>query len=305
MSVARMVDLLDCAYEARDQIVPCLIGPVGIGKTAAVSIHAEHVREKYGVEANITKIIASQILPNEVSGITMPDPKSKSMEIYDHYRMSHMKDGDILFFDELFEADQYVLSACLTLIEDRMMMSGNKLPDVQIIAATNPTISASSIKPSIRQRFMFSEFRIDLKDTREYLENRFNVKVPLRLLEMISPEGDSTQYNFLTPRSLTKLIQWMLTAKTIDEAKKIEFYVSDMWSNLVSSCLITMWHASRLTNNDERVKSTLINKFSLDEMRDCSLEEIVLKLNELGDWEEAARFLATQELDPCDNETMR
>ena len=92
----------------------------------------------------VVTIIASQILPNEVSGITMPVVEERSMEIFDHFRLSSLKNGDILFFDELLEADQMVLSACLTLIESRELMSGRLLPDVMIVGATNPTIHTAT-----------------------------------------------------------------------------------------------------------------------------------------------------------------
>lgn len=132
-----MVDFIKSAYPARKYIVPCLEGPAGIGKTAACKQAALELNA-----GKVVTIIASQILPNEVSGITMPVVESKAMEIFDHFRLSSLEDGDILFFDELLEADQLVLSACLTLIESRELMSGRKLPDVMIVAATNPTISS-------------------------------------------------------------------------------------------------------------------------------------------------------------------
>lgn len=159
-----MVSLLDSTWHARDIIVPCLIGPVGIGKTAAVDQHARNVGA-----GKVVTIIVSQILPNEVSGITMPVNESKSMEIFDHARLSSLEDGDILFFDELFEGAPHVLSACLTLIESRMLMSGKKLPDIQIIAATNPTVAPAAIKPSVRQRFMFCKFKEDGMSTANYI----------------------------------------------------------------------------------------------------------------------------------------
>lgn len=165
MAFQDMVDYLDSCWCARNQIVPCLVGPVGIGKTAAVNQHAKNV----GANKVVT-IIASQILPNEVSGITMPDSETKAMEIYDHFRLSNMQDGDILFFDELLEADQMVLKACLTLIESRELMSGNKLPDIQIVAATNPSIAPDMLKENIRQRFLFRKFDIDETDTFEYIK---------------------------------------------------------------------------------------------------------------------------------------
>jgi MoxR-like ATPase len=38
----RMVQLLDAAWLLRGEIVPCLVGPPGIGKTAAVEHHARN-----------------------------------------------------------------------------------------------------------------------------------------------------------------------------------------------------------------------------------------------------------------------
>lgn len=105
-----MLHFVKSAWPARSFIVPCLEGPPGIGKTAAIKQAAEELKEQ-GATGKVVTIIASQILPNEVSGITMPVPEEKAMEIFDHYRLSSLRDGDILFFDELLEADQMVLSA--------------------------------------------------------------------------------------------------------------------------------------------------------------------------------------------------
>lgn len=227
----RMVNMLGAMWCARDQIVPCLIGPPGIGKTAAVRKHAENMGA-----ANVVTIIASQILPSEVSGITMPDDSTKSMQIYDHYRLSSLKDGDILFFDELLEADQSVLSACLTLIESRMMMSGRTLPDIQIIAATNPTIQPSSLKEAIRQRFMFVEFNIDKDQTRDYIKENTGIAVNEELLNKL--ESSNSGFNILTPRSLTKLCDWMSRTKN-DSRVEVAKIIDQMWKspvNILKEC---------------------------------------------------------------------
>lgn len=202
----KAVQVLDLAYEARDEIVVCLIGPVGVGKTQAVKASAA----KRG--AKIVEIIASQILPNEVSGITMPDKDTKSMEIYDHFRLSSLKDGDVLFFDELLEADQSVLSACLTLIQERTLMSGKKLPDIQIVAACNPTQSPQVLKESIRQRFLFHEFELDTDQVIDYLKKKYpELDIPMILKECIKTSNNNA-YNILTPRSLDKMLYWISTS---------------------------------------------------------------------------------------------
>lgn len=225
-----MVDYLDCAYPARDQIVPCLVGPVGIGKTAAVRQHAENVGA-----GKVVTIIASQILPNEVSGITMPDSDTKAMEIYDHFRLSGMEDGDILFFDELLEADQIVLKACLTLIESRELMSGRKLPDVQIVAATNPSIKSTMLQENIRQRFVFRLFSVDKQGCSRYIRKKYGINVPGDVLDMIRSTGDD--YNILTQRSLTKMVGWLHGAKDKDERKLISEQIDSIWNSTLGTLL--------------------------------------------------------------------
>lgn len=326
----RMVEFLDRAWICKDQIVPCLIGPVGIGKTAAVRQHAENVGAN-----NVVTIIASQILPSEVSGITMPDQKTKSMEIYDHYRLSSLKDGDILFFDELLEADQCVLSACLTLIESRMMMSGKILPDIQIIAATNPTVEALAIKENIRQRFMFMEFKIDEGSTRKYIKE----KVGFDPGDMIARRLESTskEFNILSPRSLTKLCEWISKAGPKD-ARKIGDIIDGLYHSSIGSTLAGAYltaidgpeqQARRKAN--EAVRSVLNNegldkiiefageknrqavaageapKYSSDRFdenqivdmvfEDTSMDELMDLLTSLPDWDKVAAKLAEAEIE--------
>lgn len=205
--------ILEAAYDKRDEIVICLMGQPGIGKTQSIYEFAE---EK-GV--NVVTIIASQILPNEVSGITMPDKDSKSMEIYDHAKLSSMKDGDILFFDELLQASPSTLSACLTLIQERMLMSGKKLPDIMIVAAANPLASANMVPVSIRQRFIFYNVEFSGDEWSNYMEERFGKKPDGRMLGLIN--FSSSSYNVVTPRTLTKLIDWAWSEKI--DSDKIAF----------------------------------------------------------------------------------
>lgn len=199
--------LIEAADKCRKEIVLCLLGKPGIGKTEAVERFArDHNR-------NVVHIIASQIMPNEVSGMTMPNQETRSMDVFDHYRLSHMKDGDILFFDELLKGQQQVLNACLTLIQERRLMSGTKLPDVLIIAAANPLASASQLPPEIRQRFLFH--KVEWKSDRwiKYMQDLgfddcYDMKNLIREIEH-GLTSSMSDWNVLTPRTATKLCLWM------------------------------------------------------------------------------------------------
>ena len=205
--IDEVYNLIEAADKCRDQIVLCLLGKPGIGKTEAVERFAkDHNR-------NVVHIIASQIMPNEVSGMTMPNQETRSMDVFDHYRLSHMKDGDILFFDELLKGQQQVLNACLTLIQERRLMSGTKLPDVLIIAAANPLASASQLPPEIRQRFLFH--KVEWKSDRwiKYMQDlgfddSYDMKNLIREIEH-GLTSSMSDWNVLTPRTATKLCLWM------------------------------------------------------------------------------------------------
>lgn len=199
--------ILDSAYEARHDNVLCLLGKPGIGKTQQLYQFAE----SKGVK--VVEIIASQILPNEVSGITMPVNETHSMEIYDHTRLSSLEDGDILFFDELLQASPQTLSACLTLIQERRLMSGKMLPDIMIVAAANELPSATMIPMQIRQRFLFVNVEWDFEAWRKFNEKKYRTKIPGSMKSCVS--FNDTGYNTLTPRTLSKLISWR--SKVADE----------------------------------------------------------------------------------------
>lgn len=205
--IDEVYNLIEAADKCRDQIVLCLLGKPGIGKTEAVERFArDHGR-------NVVHIIASQVMPNEVSGMTMPNQETRSMDVFDHYRLSHMRDGDILFFDELLKGQQQVLNACLTLIQERRLMSGTRLPDVLIIAAANPLASASQLPPEIRQRFLFH--KVEWKSDRwiKYMQDlgfddSYDMEILIKEIER-GLSSSMSDWNVLTPRTATKLCLWM------------------------------------------------------------------------------------------------
>lgn len=298
----KMTSLLDAAWLLRREIVPCLVGPPGIGKTAAVEQHAT----SHG-SGRVVKIVASRCIPSETVGMTMPVHETRSMAIYNSMQLSSLSNGDILFLDELLEADQFVLSTLLTLIESREMADGTPLPDIQIIAATNDTIPPEQLKPNIRQRFMFERFEIDKDATAEYIKKRTGLVVERDILSKLTDTGGD--YNFLTPRSLTKLCLWMDNATDDNQAVRIAGVINDIWkSDIGSSLLLSRQRRNKKQRTSEQQARDVVMMVLKDhdvgdvmkgdgsDFKDCTMSELLEMLQGLPDWEQVQQRLASTEI---------
>ena len=207
MLTSDIARLLESAYEMRKEIVPLLMGEPGIGKTQGVYDFAE----RKGVK--VVELYLSQMSPLEISGMTMPNEADHSMQVFDSKRLDSLEDGDVLFLDELLQAPQQVLAACLTLIQERRMLSGKMLPDVFIVAAANPIDNMETRIPlSIRQRFMAVEVGFDDKAWAMYMQDR-GMLATVDDIKLVNGSIHGDRFNRCTPRSLTKLCEWYFSAK--------------------------------------------------------------------------------------------
>lgn len=297
MSFKDMVHAVKMAAIDKQYIVLCLSGPAGIGKTAAVKQAAQEMAAEGEATGKVVTIIASQILPNEVSGITMPVVEKKAMEIFDHYRLSTLEDGDILFFDELLEADRLVLSACLTLIESRELMSGRKLPDIQIVAATNPTVQPNMLKENIRQRFAWQDFDLDQLDCRNYIIESCGFDIGSELAAKITCTGGN--YNILTPRSMTKMCHWMSKATDEEMASKIADAINNIWHSSLGTQIYKAW-LSQFMDPLAQVRRGIMNACATAgadvNIEDMSIEDMMDLLKSLPEWPTIEEELAKMEM---------
>lgn len=316
METESIVRLIEAADKMRSEIVLCLMGAPGIGKTEAVELFAQRHDRK------IVHMIASQILPTEVSGITMPDSKTESMKVYDHARLASMKDGDILFLDELLKGQQQVLNACLTLIQERRLMSGRKLPDILIIAAANPLASVAQLPIEIRQRFMFVDVEWSQESWVDYMVRLgFENKDAVIALSAIvkKKRGATSEWNTLTPRTATKLCLWMRAAEGCPEQMMaVKAYIKDSFGidvlegiseamrptkekqvSLGYDILIEMINSfdsiddeskREITAMTEGMKAVTKNKLLDNEPKE-QMFELIKKLKELDEWDEIEKAL--------------
>jgi hypothetical protein len=200
MKTSKLQELLESVYPVRQEVIPCLLGDPGIGKTQAIHQFAK----AKGVK--VVTFILSHALPSEVSGIRMPDLEHDELRVLDDAKMMSLQDGDILFFDELLEAPQQLWSAVLTLLQDRTMASGKHLPDVMIVAASNKTATPKQIPASTRDRFMWVDLSFDFASWSKWFEKKYNVAPVSQVQDMFFKDNG---YNILTPRKFSKLYAWL------------------------------------------------------------------------------------------------
>lgn len=314
-NISQATKLIEAADKLRSEIVLCLMGKPGIGKTEAVERFArEHDRK-------VVHIIASQILPNEVSGMTMPNQETHTMDVFDHVRLGHMEDGDILFFDELLKGQTQVLNACLTLIQERRMMSGKKLPDILIVAAANPLATPAKLPPEIRQRFMFVDMEWSRVEWRDYMKAKgfSNARALDEMAELIkkSLDGDwSRLWNVLTPRTATKLCEWyreaaesgehgminayiegaynLSTAKAVERVVDIEIVKRRKAMAAIVQAMIKEVPADRYADVIEGMREDM-NKY-VDDMSFASLHNIMEMLKAMDEWPEIQKALANEKV---------
>jgi len=208
-TVKKIKEILEGIYkdsELRKTCIPLFIGNPGLGKS--VIIH-NFAKEK-GV--NVVEMIGSTLMPHEISGICIPDQETKMMSYFDYDRLLSMKDGDILFLDELLNTNPMVLNAFLTLLTTRRMISGKKLPDIMIVAAANKQ-GASMLTPQIKERFIFYNVSFDPNMWANYMYEKYLVidSVLADLITIIQNENFLTsETNYLSPRSIDKAIDMII-----------------------------------------------------------------------------------------------
>lgn len=201
LNIKANLDMLDAN---RDYIALGMLSDPGLSKSSQVQQWAEeHGRRVF-------ELIISQRMPSEISGMPMPNSNTSKMEIYDFDTLLEMKDGDILFFDEFTNGNIQTLNACLTLIQERRMLSGKPLPSVMIVAAGNPQGSCDLL-PQTKQRFIWTNVSFNPCSWVEYIWHKHGVIPSRELVEQIVNQYksgfDRVNYNYMTARTAENFIR--------------------------------------------------------------------------------------------------
>lgn len=271
-NIKTYLDILD---QHRDEMALALMSDPGLSKTSQCKQWCEEHGRQY------FEFITSQRMPSEISGMAMPDADTKRMKIYDFDYLLDMKDGDVLAFDEFTNGNIMTLNACLTLIQERNMMSGRKLPSILIVAMGNPQGKCDML-PQTKQRFLWLNVKFDEETWCDWIKKELNVVPTQKLINIIKSTYKSgfgiQDYNYMTARTVTNLLK---LAKTVDRSNAI-------WHNMygVSSSLVDELYAS-VNNSQNNSEDLELLKYGLYMIIQSLINEPNTNfdtLNKMKDW---------------------
>ncbi len=209
----------------RKTIVPLFISNPGLGKSQTIHQFAKNKNVR------IVELITSQMSPFEISGIAMPVTETGKMTYFNFDNLESLKDGDILFFDELLNGNPVILNACLTLLESRRLISGKKLPDIMIVAAANHQ-GMVPLTPQVKERFVWYNIKFSRTDWSSWMIDKYNVTKTIcdKLVKLIESEKFETN-NFFTPRSIDKAVSMILNDVPTPYCHNLEIILNELVVN--------------------------------------------------------------------------
>lgn len=296
--------LLNVVDKVRDHVALGLMSDPGLSKTAQVKQWAEENERAY------CELVISQRMPSEISGMPMPIPDKQRMEVFDFETLLKLKDGDVLAFDEFTNGNIQTLNACLTLIQERTMLSGKKLPSLLIVAMGNPQ-GKCELLPQTKQRFWWVNIYFDGSTWRKYMKDTWGIFVTPELIEIIGRQyqiGFSKvhDYNYDTPRTIENLIRIALNipeddpfweAAEVPEATRREIYksINSTDTFAVITKQIIDWVGDRESVGKEGRSSEKINLlFELGECNNISeLRDLIKRLEAKPGFEDLITYLKT------------
>ena len=304
-NIKHYLDILD---EHRDEMALALMSDPGLSKTSQCKEWCEeHGRNYY-------EFITSQRMPSEISGMAMPDADTKRMKIYDFDYLLDMKDGDMLAFDEFTNGNIMTLNACLTLIQERSMLSGRKLPSILVVAMGNHQ-GQCDLLPQTKQRFIWLDVKFDAETWCRWIEENIGANPTKNLRTYIKNQYESpfrpTEYNYLTARTATNLLKLAQTVSKDDPIwKNMPDVTDDLVNEIYKSIDLPDWMVLRQqflneidlcpTNTTE--EETLCDAL-IDGVKDCTsrrhLKYIIEDIEDGKYGNYGNEILATIKGEPC------
>lgn len=211
--------------ELRKSIVPCFMGKTGLGKSQIIRQFAKDIN------VHIELFLTSAQSPFEITGIGVPNA-ARDLAVYLEFEcFKKLKDGDILFFDEMPNGLLPTLNASLTLLESRITGSGRKLPDIMIVAAGNYE-GMTPMTPQIKERFLWYDVKFNPGMWKNFMFDKYQMPedISSKLVNLITNEKFEG-YNYCTPRSIDKAVNMVINDINTPYDSKIKSLLDTLIKN--------------------------------------------------------------------------
>lgn len=159
------------SYRSRTPLA--IVGGAGIGKTSIINQCCQDLTNKYLEKYECRVMICSQKLPEDFTGIPIPDLEKEVVKFLKLDELPKSGKG-ILFLDEINQADQTVLRAIFQLLGDRKIGSYELPEGYSMVAAMNPdgeNYGTTKPSPALRRRMSWVEVKFDPSSFLEYAKN--------------------------------------------------------------------------------------------------------------------------------------
>lgn len=250
-----MKEWLDLLDKNRDDMAIGFMSSPGVGKTTMINDWArEHDRK-------VVEIVLSQRMPSEISGMPMPISGERKMDVFDYDALLSLEDGDILFLDEFTNGNIQTLNACLTLIQDRTMLSGRKLPSIMVVAAGNPQ-GKCELLPQTKQRFMWVNVNWNADMWKKYIIRKYGFQPDARILSAIETTYEKTfdhrVYNYFTARTAENIIRLCKTMIEEGMTHRQALVLAESYKDL-STMMIYVFDKMGVKDQVTEIKASLIS----------------------------------------------
>lgn len=250
-----MKEWLDLLDKNRDDMAIGFMSSPGVGKTTMINDWArEHDRK-------VVEIVLSQRMPSEISGMPMPISDERKMDVFDYDALLSLEDGDILFLDEFTNGNIQTLNACLTLIQDRTMLSGRKLPSIMVVAAGNPQ-GKCELLPQTKQRFMWVNVNWNSAMWKEYIIEKYGFQPDSRILSTIEmtygKTFDHRIYNYFTARTAENVIRLCKTMLEEGMSRQQVTVLAESYKDL-STMMIYVFDKMSVKDQLTEIKANLMS----------------------------------------------
>lgn len=164
-----LIKRIEYKWEA-DTKTPLLLASPGSGKTAFVNYLANTL------DVDIRTVNLSTFEEIDMNGMPYIDPDTHKIKVTKPAFIEGLKDGDVLFFDEVNLASSGVRNALQTFILSKLLPDGTPAPRVRIIAAMNvgeDLESVADFSPAMKDRWAYIPFNFPIDEWHTLYKDNF------------------------------------------------------------------------------------------------------------------------------------